>query len=424
MFWLLGWKDLKRVRGLNIVITMLLTVVLLTVISIVSAVQAKFKRYSELARYLEQKGVYIESDYLTWGTFEDNRLLRDENEIREHMPEVKDVLCVEKLWEPYVEGKELSLAVWCYSGSVLDALQPDMESGRWFGKEDADSDMLKAVVTHNDGSLKTGDVVTVGNGMTAAVQQVEIIGVIRDHESLYYPDVSGGNFSDYRACYYTYDYEAEEHQVLMLLSDRQILDGEKDGRFGTLNYRLENRAGFQKQMTGGTLLTYDEDVPQTVIDRDVELLKQASMINRVHDLSKMNAESWDYILEEMHDYLPVLICIFVFVMIAAVSANAVTVKKQLKNYAVYYICGLPWKNCARISLAVACITSGTAFGMVVCSMLFLKLTGLLADTALTLGLWELTACAVVIGCYILLAWSIPVGIVRNTSAKEIMTENH
>lgn len=415
----LGWKDVKRASGIHLLVIMLMVAVFLTVISLVSAVQVKLKKYSALSPYLNKRGVYIESLLLAG---ENGTLLRDEKELKEYFPNMEDVLCMEQEWEVFVMERDLPVTLWSYSEAVTDALDPSMESGRWFQQSDMDSDRLKAVVTCNESGLKAGDIVTLGNNMTDSTEQVEIIGVLENNESLFYTNIVGDGYGDYRDCYYTYNDEAEEGNVLMLIADGQILNGESRGKFGAFNYRLDKR-GFQKEMTGGTLVTYPDDVPQEVIDADMEKLKQYSMIDKIYDLSDMNRKSWDYILEEMYNYFPVFVCIFLFVVIAAVSANAITVKKQLKNYAVYYICGLPWDSCARISLSVACITSGTAFGMVILSLCFINLAGMMKDTALQLGLWQMVACAVIILCYVMLAWSIPLGIVRGTTAKEVMTNN-
>lgn len=423
MLFRLAWKDFKRILGINLLEILLLVAVFLTAISIVSAVQIKFKKYSVLSQYLDENGVYIESGYLSQEKNGNNVLLRDEQELKEYFPEINSVLSVEQVWDMTVTERDLPITLWCYSEAVVNSFSPSMESGRWFQKSDMDSDMLKAVVTYNENDLKPGDIVTLETGLSDAKEKVEIIGVMEDNESLFYTSMTGSSYGDYRDCYYVYNYEAEEKNVLMILADQQILNGEEKGDFEVLNYRLNRTAGFQKEMTGGTLLTFGNDISQNVIDQDMEKLKRDSAIYRIYSLPEMKNNSWNYILEELHNYFPVFVCIFIFVLIAAISANTITVKKQLKNYAIYNICGLPWKSCAAISLCGACIISGIAFVMVAFAISFLKNTGSIENTALQLGWWQLLVCGMVIFSYILLAWLIPLSIVRNTSTKEIITNN-
>lgn len=423
MLFRLAWKDFKRILGINLLEILLLVAVFLTAISIVSAVQVKFKKYSVLSQYLDENGVYIESGYLSQEKNGNNVLLRDEQELKEYFPEINSVLSVEQVWDMTVTERDLPITLWCYSEAVVNSFSPSMESGRWFQKSDMDTDMLKAVVTYNENDLKPGDIVTLETGLSDAKEKVEIIGVMEDNESLFYTSMTGSSYGDYRDCYYVYNYEAEGKNVLMILADQQILNGEEKGNFEVLNYRLNRTAGFQKEMTGGTLLTFGNDISQNVIDQAMEKLKRDSAIYRIYSLPEMKDNSWNYILEELHNYFPVFVCIFIFVLIAAISANTITVKKQLKNYAVYNICGLPWKSCAAISLCGACITSGIAFVMVAFAISFLKNTGRIGNTALQLGWWQLLVCGMVIFSYILLAWLIPLSIVRNTSTKEIITNN-
>lgn len=423
MLFRLAWKDFKRILGINLLEVMLLATVFLTAISIVSAVQIKFKKYSALSQYLNQNGVYVESGYLAYEQNGNNVLLRDEKELKEHFPKVNSVLSVEQVWDMTITEQNIPITLWCYSEAVIHSLSPSMEKGRWFQKSDMDSDILKAVVTYNENDLKPGDIVTLETGISDAKEKVEIIGVLKNNESLFYTSMTGENYGDYRDCYYVYNYEAEEKNVLMILADQQILNGEKKKNFEALNYRLNRKAGFQKEMSGGTLLTFGDDISQTAIDQDMENLKKNSAIYRIYPLPEMRDNSWDYILEELHNYFPVFICIFIFVLIAAISANTITVKKQLKNYAVYNICGLPWRDCAAISLCGACITSGIAFGMVVFAIVFLKNIGIIANAGLQLSWLQFFVCGLIIFGYVLLAWFIPFGIVRNTSTKEIITNN-
>lgn len=424
MIFRLGFRDFKRTLAINLLVILLLVAVFFTAISIVSAVEVKFKKYFTLSQFMGQQGIYIESYYLATEQNGVNYLLRDEAELREHFPNINSVLAVEQVWDVSVIEQDMPITLWCYSETVIDTFSPSMKSGRWFQDADMNSDILKAVVTYNEGELNPGDIVTLTSTLSSATEQVEIIGVMQNNESLFYTDLLGESYEDYRDCYYTYNYEAEDEKILMIIADPQILNGESQGKFSTLNYRLSPTYGFQKEMSGGTLITYGDDVSQASIDQDVETLKGASYIYRVYNLSDMYENSWAYILEELHNYFPVFICIFIFVIIAAVSANAITVKKQLRNYAVYYICGLPWKNCAKISLCVAGITSVIAFVIAWAAMFFLNFTDGTVTTALHWGLWQFLICAIIILCYILLAWSIPLCIVKNTSAKEIMTNNH
>lgn len=427
MLYKIAFRDMKRSKGIYGIIIVLLVVAFLVSITLVSAVQVKLKKYSVFSEYLSKDGVFIESIRLgySWDGA-DGWAYSDEDEIREMFPIVEDVLSVEELQISAVEELSKPVKVWSYSKAVTDALSVKMEEGRWFETSDMDDETLKAVVTYNKGDVNVGDILTLGNELCENKYPVEVIGVMSNRESLYYTDVLKPNDTDdYRDLYYTYDYEVEEGSILLILADEQILGGKDKGLFEDLNYTFGEWNGIGKVMRAGTILTFKDGTTQEEIDECLEKLKtgSADSITRTVPLSEMNENSLEYVTKELHDYLPVFISIIVFLLIAAVSANVITTKKQLKNYAIYYTCGLPWKRCARISLHIAVLTAIISMALICVSLLGLDISGSTINNGIELGLWQWLTMLVIGGVYILLAWAIPLSIVRRASAKEIMTAN-
>ncbi len=409
--------------GINSLVIMMLTVIFLALISTTSAVEIKLKKYMNFEPYLKQNGVCLFYEYLQADMGDNAYLLRDEWDIKKELPHVKDVLCVAKLWNTFVNNEQVT--VLCYSDPLIKNMNPEMESGRFFKEKDFSSDVLKAVVTHNDGRIKTGDVIELvaeiptRDGNKIYRERIEIIGVMADNESFYSPVKPREVKSDYRDLYYTYNYEYEEGHIMLFLADAQIYEG----YFPDLNYNLAD-TGIQRQMTGATVITFGRDVPQEVIDNEMQKIIDNSFLYINNDLNLMNEKSLQYVLQELHDYLPVFVCVFIFVLIAAVSAGTIMVKKQLRNYAIYYLCGLPWKFCALISLGVSAIITGISLGMVVLSMVLVKDLGIAANTAMHLGEIQFLACGIMILCYLICAWAIPLRIVQKTSVKKIMNDYH
>lgn len=271
----LGWKDFEKNRILNLIVILLLIMVFLAASSASSAVEIKMKKYREISKYMNKKGVYLQSEYIQ--NYETEKLFRDENELKEFLSGAEDVLSVAEIWETYIDGKKIN--TWVYSSEVVDMLSPDMEEGRWFSGEDNHAQILKAVVSHNMDGLKVGDVVRLKSGLCSdAVQKVEIIGVMKDNAGIYYQNRYTEAKNDYRDCFYTYNYNMEGNMPLMILSDRQILGNQARGWFEYLNYRLNSETGFQKQIKAGTLITYPDSIADDVIDADIERLRIGSMI--------------------------------------------------------------------------------------------------------------------------------------------------
>lgn len=415
----LGWRDFKRNLVLNILVMLLLVMVFLITISAVSAVRVRMRKYSVIAGYMDKKGVYLQSEHLAHGA--DGTLYRDADELREALSGAEDVLSVAEVWETYVGGKRVN--TWCYSSEVVEMLSPDMEEGRWFSSEDNVSETLRAVVSYNMEGIKTGDMIRIKSGLMDCAQEVEVIGVMKDNAELYFQNLYGKPKKDYRDCFYTYNYQLEGCVPLLILSDRQILGNQGKKWFQYFNYRLNPEVGFQKQVKGGTLITYPDSVSEETMEEDIMLLGMDSMIWQQVPLSEMKTNSRKYIFEELYNLFPVLMCVMVFILIAAVSAGAVSVKKELKHYAIYYICGLKWSQCARISLVHAFITSVSAFLMAAGSIVLLQISGKIEGAVLELGSWQLTVCMVILVFFVLVSWLLPMSIVKKTSANRVLREN-
>lgn len=417
-------KDLKRYPVMNTLIVILLIAMFWVVITIASAIQLKYKKYSALSPYLTQKGICIESYNLQKksedGSYE---LLKDSAELKELFPNIRNVLSVEMLWSvSSCEIKE-SVTALCYSGDVINAMgNISMKEGRWFSDITPDKDILDVVITYNKSDVKVGDIITVTTGIGGPSVTAKVIGIINNGENLYYENMVEEAKGDCRDCFYTYDYDMEDGNVVLIFSDEQILSGQEDGKFKELNYRISPEYGFQKQMQGCTIITYDESISDDIIKNDTEYLKRYSIINRVYDLKQMNKASLDYVFQELKIYFPVFACILIFVLIASISINVITVKRQLKNYAIYYMCGLSWKKCSLISICESAMATIIAFSLVLLSLLVMKISGRVKTSALQLGWLQVCIMIAVSLIYIFLTWVIPSLIVNRTTAKQLLVD--
>ena len=416
-------KDFKKAWLLNSLVLFLLISMFLIATSITCSIQQKIKNYSTLTPYLNKNGIYLSSSVLQlkYGA-DDPTLVHDEKELKAAFSCIDDVLAAGNIWQSGIVGNPGTINLWCYNSSVLKILSPEMEDGRWFNKSDTTDTTLKAVITHNDKNIHVGDTLEIRSNFCDATIKVEIIGVIKNKESLFNRDEATSIYYDYRDCYYQYD-SIVEQAPLIILSDAQVLAGEKQRLFKELNYRLDRQKGLQKEIKGPIILTFKEGTSQEKIDQVLDRLKRYSTIECTYPLTKLKEGSISYILEELHDYFPVFLCILIFVLVAVISINTITVKKQMHNYAIYYVCGLPWKACARISLLKSCMMSGAALFITIIGICANELLGYYTQKILYFGYLQAIVCLIIFIIYVLIAWGIPLRIIQNTSAKQILYDN-
>lgn len=419
MLWKIAYKNISSRKVVYCIIFLLLSVITITVLVLVSAAGVKLKKYAAVAKYFSQNGIMIKSEHLQSAYGDQMYLIRDEKEMMDQFPIVKEMLTVTQLWEVWITNRRMQATVWCYNKNVTELLDPAMAEGRWFDKSDYESDTLKAVAVYNEGVLSAGDVVTLKDGLGGATQEVEIIGVMENDESLFY---STTDYRDYRDCFYTYDYESEEGRMILILTDAQILGGEKDGLFGVLNFRLSPYFGFQRQMSGETVVIFRDGVTEEEIEAFEVELKQNSRITGIYPLSMLNKNSKQYIYEDLKKYMPIVSCFFIFVLIAVSSAHIVSTKKNLENYAIYYMCGLSWKQCCAISFYTSVLLASASFAFLCVLYGLLLAAGMMSVLPLDTLLLFIGIILLVDALFIAISWIMPYLITKNTSAVRVMKQ--
>lgn len=427
--WKLAWKNIEKMKVIYGMIVALLILVFMICIFISSAIVLKTEKYTNLSKYLKQKGICIQADYLQIDHDGTSMLVRDAQELKDKFPEIRNVVAVESVWDIDVEKADKEAAMLCYSADAVEAFRPQMETGRWFTASDNKDEMLKVVVTYNEGQISVGDVITLAtNGLAAdsgetVTIDAEVIGVMKDDESFFYDDNISMPYGDYRDFYYTYDYEAEQGKLFVIASDAQILSGEKDGRFSELNFRLSPDYGFQKQMKGELVLTFDPATTEEEIRMVEDTLKQISGISAMYDLNKFNHNSKAYIYDELRRYLPILVCIFLFVLVAVISAHVISAKEHLRDYSIYYICGLTWRKCVRISLISSFLLVFVAWITIFTALACMWLLHMIDIQSFHFGYMHAVSMIGMAVIFVALSGEIPYWMMKGNSPVQVLKDN-
>lgn len=90
------------------------------------------------------------------------------------------------------------------------------------------------------------------------------------------------------------------------------------------------------------------------------------------------------------------ICVLILTLVGALSTSALSAKRQLKNYAVYYICGLKWKQCATVNFW---------------------------SSVIEFGICQFLGCLVIMAVYVLLSLIRPLNIIGNNTPNQVLKSN-
>ena len=96
-------------------------------------------------------------------------------------------------------------------------------------------------------------------------------------------------------------------------------------------------------MYSGCLITYPDSVTEEQLKADCQLLAGYGCAYSM-TLSDLDENSKLYLYRHVYDMLPMIAVILVLAFVSSVSSAALTTRTRFKDYAVFCICGMRWKQ--------------------------------------------------------------------------------
>lgn len=404
----LGIKEFQRNIFGNIFIILQLAVTVILTVAIVSSVESRTMYYKPFEDLLSKDGAVLKAVNAVGGEKPVEELNGVESACLSYR--AGGIFSTDST-EQY-EGRNYPVAL---NDEYIKRLSPEMKNGKWLSEINySGRSGICGVITDN-GSIKTGDKVlmTVGYYDEADVNfenikyetyEIEIVGVIKDGAKI--PDVSKSfkkTEFDFRNFYHDYSLKQDVDPVLFV------------------PYSQLSLAHISCMPSGLQIVSFKEGLSQ---EEKSGLLSELGKYGTIIDeTSAVNERSEKYIREELVKLMPLLICVFVLVAVSSVSLSAISVKKNLKLYGIYYVCGSRWKNCILINLINNVITSAAGVLTAVIIINVIKVKGLLENTVFSFGKPQLLFTAALIVLNLLISMIIPLGIMKRNTPKEILTNN-
>ena len=132
-----------------------------------------------------------------------------------------------------------------------------------------------------------------------------------------------------------------------------------------------------------------------------------SVLSFAIPFSQLNNNSQTIVYRELYTLMPIMCAIYLLVLIASVSVNAINCKNNIRNEAILYLGGAKRKQLLTINViynGLICIVS--LIISIAGSLIFYK-AGLFSKTVITLGWKPITICLIVCAVYILVSCIIP-----------------
>ena len=392
-----GLKNLKHNAVMNILMIFQMTIVLVITVSMVSTIVSRFSYYTPIKNQLCSKGYFYCIDNAM--NPETGLNLRTTDELHDLIEGENEISASYNAWLTYSESEANFIS---YDDRFIGIFTPKLESGGWFDLGRKQNDTVQVVVSQNANGFKVGDAIkfdSFGEEING-----EIIGILSsDTKVIGFTPPENGK-CDCRSAYMNYNYEIEE-KPLFLFAQSELC---------TKN--------IVTQLDGPVFITYDESVPDDIIEKNNSIIKKMMTIN-ITPLNDMRSNSMEYIFSQMLTLFPILICVLILTIVGGVSVSALSAKYQLKNYAVFYCLGLRWRQCALVNLYSSLICAAVSFVLSIAAVITIKFSDILGNSVIDIGIGQLLSCLVLLVFYIALSILLPLKIIGDNTPSEVLRAN-
>lgn len=410
-------KEFVRNIKFNIFIIIQLAFVFAMIVFAVSSVLQNLRYYIPLSDYLSKDGAYIFVNKTVADLGKDKKVLSSYSEYFDDALFTGQVLLEKELTEEEIAKSQSGDFVgvenpydanaYSYYKNVADLYTPIMVGGDWLSEVDkysGEDDVLHAVITENDYGLKVGDVYTqslpiVDRGFRNV--KIKIIGIMKSGTR------SFGMITRYRsdvvldAKEMFKSYDVNQEGVPLVLFSAEELD----------------KINCLQSVLGGIMVKFKNGLSD---EEYINAVNSTYSLGTSVEFKEIRENSLKEIKNQMTVLAPIIGGIILLVIVSVLSMSAVNTNKQLRNYGIYYLCGCKWQQCAMINALSIFISEAVAAILAYVALRGAKIAGLLNNTVVTFGKWQLIGCLCIAVITLIVALIMPVLIIGRSTPREII----
>lgn len=405
-------KSLKKEIVVNMLNVIQLAAVIVTTTIMISSVLMRYQYYIPFSDVLQSNGILCNfsppANYDPEKNQDPFKYIADE-EIKHFLPDAETVIScnygpcwfVDQLGEPL----ETNSAIIMYDDDIIERFEPEIKNGRWLNKS-KDANCIEGVISENDLGIEVGDTIRIACFSleeSDSFQDVLIIGKLPENAKIvgYWRGDSSKKDVNISSLYGTASFATEQQAVLLLSS----------------KYLSENTTVLQG-IFGPALITFPQDYPQEKVEQARQLLVDYNCRNS-YMLSEIKSNSLSYIFEHINNLLPIIIVLLIMVIVSSISSSALSTRRGIKSYAIFYIVGLEWKKCILINLIQSVIILLCSVTISAISLLILSGAGIGLKLFINSG--TILGAALISIFYIIISMIMPIVMLSGTTPKQIFT---
>lgn len=415
-----AWNDFRKNSIVNIFIILQVAVSLIITAVMISAISVRSQYYTPFRDILTSNGIFIK--FSSSPNYDSSQMniydYLDNDDILQECPYADHIYACHSMFgsiDSFHNGESFTLQ--SYDDEFIKRYQPELTDGRWL-TSDIESNQIEIVVSENDYGVKVGDVLSLTgiNYPNSTSFTGKVVGIFQDDSK-----IIGGGLYDYgnsdmnfNSIYYPFNHTIE-NQIFVLASYSAIQNI-------TNHFVLLFDTDYVVQpIISSVILTYPDNVSKEQIEADKEKLLQYGWANAI-SLDELNQNSIAYLLEKAEIFLPIIIILFILASVSSISSSALIVRKNLKNYSLYYISGLQWKNCSLVNLLYSIISLTIAVVVGFAVLFILPHTRLNDIVKIIWSPYIIGAFVVLIILQLLISMIMPLIIIGKNTPKQILTK--
>ncbi len=410
-------KMFKSSFKVQIFVILQLAVVLSVSIFMISSVYLRIRYYQPLKEVLESKAsaTLFSDEYTDRKTHKTIRIdYRNTGPMAEDFPQDTDTYYTR--YRGYIHNEERTLQVLTYCENTYSLYEPNLIKGDW---QDIMSSPLTAngeipVVVYDVGyGYEIGDTFQ-GNAVTYENADVtltfKVCGMIGADENIFGNSNTGNGIHNHNSFYDTpkklvqNELDDENSKFILAFASQDLIDS------------LDVVAYFDNCLG---IIRYSDDITneQIVTNTDKLTLKY----NRTSEnIANVNTLSKKYISYQLFALLPIAVCIAIMTIVSGICTNAVSAKKNTRNFAVFNVCGSTVHGCVGVCALQMVISSAIA---ILLSVLAVTLAAKIIGFEIVINAYSVLCCIVVLCVNLVFTLIMPYRIIKSAQPKELLKEH-
>ena len=385
------FNNMKR----TVLMTLLITILSLMAVIAITSYETQSKRYRPFRDLLDGEG-YTGAISLPNA----NSYGGIDNLINNCMKGVRDYeyLMREDIVLDEFDGKQLRVTG---ISKRLASYRPAMADGKWISKT-AGSGEMEAVVTQNSYGIKTGDYIEYTD-YEGNERRIHICGMLDNGASVFSfqgrLSVGMTIFDFYR----TFDMKQNDNDIELFMLKEEM----QKWNIGYFNNLV--------------IIKFKDDLSEEdrkANNKYLSLPFSALMLRN----SELREGTERIIRNKVLSIIPVLIAIFILVSFGVASLAALDTSRHLKQYAIYFCCGMRWYQCALINMVETLVSGVAGLCIMVISGNVLKAVFGKNLILFTLGKNQILACLGIVVYLMILSIVFPLFIIRDRQPKDVLRE--